>query len=144
MIFFCKPFMTWPSKFSYPQPLSGFRCGSAKSVTLWERRYFGLYLAMRSYLEPHEQYFLCVHDKQPVGTVVGHDGLQGASDDFGEKKDKTAMLFNEKFPGKNITMTLKKLIKICPLYFALFVSIIFLLSINLFLLEQYFKTPRQQ
>ena len=41
--------------------------------------------------------------------VVGHDGLQGASDDFGEKRDKTAMLFNENFPGKNITMTLKKL-----------------------------------
>ena len=32
--------------------------------------------------------------------VVGHDGLQGASDDFGEKRDKTAMLFNENFPGK--------------------------------------------
>lgn len=64
--------------------------------------------------------------------VVGHDGLQGASDDFGEKRDKTAMLFNENFPGKNITMTLKKLIKICPLYFSLFVSIIFLLSTTYF------------
>ena len=55
--------LTWPSKLSYPQRLSGFRCGNAKSVTLWERRYFDLYLAMRSYLEPHKQYFLCIYDK---------------------------------------------------------------------------------
>ena len=55
--------LTWPSKLSYPQRLSGFRCGNAKSVTLCERRYFDLYLAMRSYLEPHKQYFLCIYDK---------------------------------------------------------------------------------
>ena len=54
------------------------------------------------------------------------------------------MLFNENFPGQNITMTLKKLTKICPLYCAFFAFIILLLSTNLFLLEQYFKTSRQQ
>ena len=53
-----------------------------------------------------------------------------------KKKDKTAMLFNENFPGQNITMTLKKLTKICPLYCTFFAFIILLLSTNLFLLEQ--------
>ena len=91
---------------------------------------------MRSYLEPHKQYFLCIYDKWQVPTVVSRDGLQGASDDFAEKKDKTAMLFNEYFPGQNITMTLKKLTKICPLYCTFFAFIILLLSTNLFLLEQ--------
>ena len=53
--------MTWPSKFSYRQQLSG--CREDRYVmgkTVFFLSFFDLHLAMRSYLEPYEQYFLCI------------------------------------------------------------------------------------